>query len=247
MLPRIVGHRGAAAVAPENTLAGFRAAAEAGAAWVEFDVRLAGDGTTVVIHDATVDRTTDGRGAVSSLDAAALARLDAGSGFGGRFAGERLPTLAETLRECARLGLGVNIELKPDPGRVRQLAEAVAADLAALGTGAPAPVLLSSFSRAALEACAAVMPDRPRGYLAEELPERWLSDVLELGCLSVHLEAEALTAAGVKAVKAAGYLLAVYTVNDVAAASRLIGWGVDTIITDDPRAMAPLQTGEAMH
>ncbi|MGE5147834.1 MAG: glycerophosphodiester phosphodiesterase family protein, partial [Candidatus Eiseniibacteriota bacterium] len=86
-LPKLVGHRGAAALAPENTLAGFRAAAAAGVTAVEFDVRLSADGVPMVIHDATVERTTTGRGPVAAQSAAALGALDAGAWFGPRFRG----------------------------------------------------------------------------------------------------------------------------------------------------------------
>src|SRR5580704_12278143 len=91
-LPPVIGHRGAAAQAPENTLAGFRAARALGCAWVEFDVRLTVDGVPVVCHDDKLDRTSNGRGRISKLPLAAIRMLDAGSWFGPAFAGERIPT-----------------------------------------------------------------------------------------------------------------------------------------------------------
>jgi len=106
-------HRGASAHAPENTIASFQAALEAGADSIEFDVRLSGDGHPVVIHDATVDRTTDGRGEVASMPLAALRDLDAGSWKGRAFTGERVPTLGEALdllQDVPR----INMELKTD-------------------------------------------------------------------------------------------------------------------------------------
>src|SRR5690554_2395339 len=104
-LPRIIGHRGAAALAPENTLAAIRAADAAGVTWVEIDVRLAADGLAV-IHDALLDRTTNGTGPVSEASLSAIASLDAGAWFGTAFAGERVPTLEVALSEIQRLGLG---------------------------------------------------------------------------------------------------------------------------------------------
>src|SRR5690606_7962488 len=104
-LPRLIGHRGAPAIAPENTLAGFRAAAEAGAAAVEFDVRLSADGIPMVIHDATLDRTTNARGAVGTSTAAELGAVDAGAWFAPRFTGEGVPTLEAAIAELAGLGL----------------------------------------------------------------------------------------------------------------------------------------------
>ncbi len=110
-LPKLVGHRGACDVAPENTLPSFQRAVADGADIVEMDVRLSADGYPVVIHDATVDRTTDGTGLVSSLTLAQLSRLDAGAWFGASFAGARIPTLAEVLA-WARGKVGLLLELK---------------------------------------------------------------------------------------------------------------------------------------
>ena len=108
LMPAVVAHRGASAAAPENTLAAMRRAAEMGARWAECDVRLSADGVPVVIHDGTLDRTTDGRGALAAHTAAELARLDAGSWRDAAFAGEPVPTLAALLEEARRLGLGLN-------------------------------------------------------------------------------------------------------------------------------------------
>src|SRR5690606_3020467 len=114
--PRSAGevqaHRGASTVAPENTIAAFRAARDQGARWVELDVALLADGTPVVIHDVTLDRTTNGKGPLGEMTAADLAGLDAGSWFGAQFAGERLSTLPDVLTALGELGLNVNVEIK---------------------------------------------------------------------------------------------------------------------------------------
>src|SRR4051794_34519268 len=105
-LPKVIGHRGAKAYAPENTLAGIRTAAQQGARWVEVDVKLTRDGVPILMHDDTVDRTTNGKGAAATLDFAELRRLDAGAWFGPAFAGERIPTLEEALALVFDLDLG---------------------------------------------------------------------------------------------------------------------------------------------
>src|SRR5437016_8657258 len=97
-LPSVIGHRGAAAHAPENTLAGLRRAKELGCAWVEFDVRVTGDGALVLCHDGRLERTTTGRGRISEQTAASIRRCDAGSWFAPEFVGEIVPTLDEALR-----------------------------------------------------------------------------------------------------------------------------------------------------
>ncbi len=107
----VIAHRGASAYAPENTLSAFELAVEQGAHWFELDCTLSEDGEVVVIHDDTVDRTTNSKGAVSGLTVEQLARLDAGTWFDPKFAGERVPTLAEAL-DLARNRIGVYIEIK---------------------------------------------------------------------------------------------------------------------------------------
>src|SRR5260370_12288918 len=116
-LPSVIGHRGAAARAPENTLAGLRHAKELGCAWVEFDVRLTADGALVLCHDSRLERTTTGRGRLSAQTLASIRRCDAGGWFAPEVAGEAVPRLDEALRPAAELGLAANIEIQADPGR----------------------------------------------------------------------------------------------------------------------------------
>src|SRR5262245_47829973 len=124
--PRVLAHRGGGTLAPENTLAGLRAAAGHGFRGVEFDAKLTRDGVAVLMHDETLDRTTNGRGPVAQTDWAALKRLDAGRWCNRRFAGETVPTLTAALRMCADLGLWPNVEIKACPGRETETGEAVA-------------------------------------------------------------------------------------------------------------------------
>lgn len=236
-LPPIIGHRGAAAVAPENTLAGLRAAAAAGARWVEVDAKLSADGVVVLMHDDMLDRTTNGTGPVARQDFAMLAALDAGSWFGPAFAGEKIPTLRDLFDTLAALDMGANIEIKPCPGRERETALAVAdLVLAHWPAHLPAPVL-SSFEPASLDAVRERAPDLPRGYLVEALAPGWQQEVEALGCSSLHLEAKDITADVIAAAQAAGLPIAAWTVNDSATATALRAAGVTAIITDDPAAL----------
>src|SRR5208282_785001 len=136
-LPPVIGHRGAAAYAPENTLAGFCVAKSLGCAWVEFDVRLTADDEPVICHDDRLDRTAGVRGCISKLPLAAIRQLDAGSWFGGSFTGEHIPTLDEALLCCRKLGLGVNVEIKAGRGRGASTAAVVASCLARLADSVP--------------------------------------------------------------------------------------------------------------
>jgi glycerophosphoryl diester phosphodiesterase len=236
-LPAVVGHRGAAAYAPENTLEGIREAQRRGARWVEVDAKLTADGVVVLMHDETLDRTTNGRGPVAAAPYAGIAGLDAGAWFAPAWRGAHVPTLAAALALLSDLDMGVNIEIKPCPGRDRETAEAVVGVVRRdRGPGRPAP-LLSSFSRDSLAAARDSGPELPRGLLVWEYPVDWAAAAAELGCVSVHCADEYLTPDWAAAVRAAGHGLAVYTVNDPARALELRGWGVHSIITDRPDAL----------
>lgn len=236
-VPRLIGHRGARLTSPENTLAGIRQARKEGASWVEFDVKLTSDGQAVLIHDETVDRTTNGKGLVRQMTVAELRRFDAGVRFGPAWRGERIPTLVEALALMAELDMGFNLEVKPCPGREAETARVALADVARhWPRERPAPVI-SSFKPAALAAAREAAPHLPRGFLAETLPTDWLARMAELECRTVHPCWRALTKAQVAAARAAGYPLLVWTVNEPARARELVAWGVDSLITDCPAVL----------
>ena len=146
-LASVIGHRGAAARAPENTLAGLRKAKALGADWVEFDVMLSGDGVPVLIHDETLQRTTDGRGGSRATRRPRSRVLDAGAWFGPAFTGERIPTLTEAVSLLLELGLNANVEIKPSTGEAEATGEVVAGALRRLWPEDGPRLLLSSFER----------------------------------------------------------------------------------------------------
>ncbi|MBR9972302.1 glycerophosphodiester phosphodiesterase family protein [Magnetospirillum sulfuroxidans] len=226
-LPPVIGHRGAAGLAPENTLASFALAADLGCAMVEFDVRLSADRVPVVFHDDILDRCTDGFGPVAALTLAQLKRLDAGGG-------QSIPTLAEVLTLCLERHLAVNIEIKPDGGRERETTDiALSAAGALWPSDRPLP-LVSSFSGKALEWARQVAPHWPRGLLAERLPPAWrrLADVY--GCATINLRHSWLTAARVAEIKASGLEVLAYTVNRKGRAEKLWFRGVSAVFSDRP-------------
>ncbi|MBV9554224.1 MAG: glycerophosphoryl diester phosphodiesterase [Alphaproteobacteria bacterium] len=233
-LPPVIGHRGAAAHAPENTLAGFRAARALGCTWVEFDVRLTGDGTLVVCHDDALGRTTDGTGRISRLPVDAIRRCDAGSKFAPLFAGEQVPTLAQALTLCGELGLEANVEIKAERGRAAATVAAVAAYVGGAGKNSGPPMLISSFLPDAAAAAAMLLPEVPRGMLWRKLPRGWRRIAAALGCTTIHLGHTELNSATVAQVTEAGYPLLAYTVNDPARARQLFGWGVASVFSDAP-------------
>lgn len=233
-LAPVIGHRGAAARAPENTLAGLRRAHELGAAWVEFDVMLSGDGVPILIHDETLERTTDGHGAVPDHGLAAIRELDAGAWFAPAYAGERVPTLEEAIDLLLALGLGANVEIKPAEGHAAATGEAVAAGLAARWPVDGPPLLLSSFERPALAAALQTAPAIPRGLLAERLPADWEQAMTGLACTTLHLDQKVVSAELLAPLTAAGVPVLCYTVNDPGRAKELLGLGVAALFTDVP-------------
>ncbi len=242
--PRVLAHRGGGSLAPENTIAAIAFGAARGHRAVEFDAMLARDGVPVLIHDPTLDRTTDGRGAVSRYTAAELARLDAGGWHSALFAGEPVPALARALESCRALRVWANVEIKPAPGAEEATGAAVARTVAAACAGelraggdrardvAPSVPLLSSFAPEALSAARLAAPDLPRALLCTALPRDWRERLAALGCVSLHCDHRRLGPAQAQAVKRAGFWLLCYTVDDRARALELMAWGVDAICTD---------------
>lgn len=239
-VPRVIGHRGAAGHAPENTLAALKIAASLGVRWVEFDVKLAASGGPVLFHDETLERTTDGKGKVAETSLARLRELDAGAWYQARFRGERIPTLEEALVVLARFDLGANVEIKPCPGRERETGETVARALKSLWPGRlPAP-LISSFHAGALAQAAAAAPEFPRALIFREVPENWRALAEETGATSIHCNHQFLDRARVAGLRGAGYAVRAYTVNDVRAAAQLFSWGVESVFTDYPERILGL-------
>ncbi len=223
--PRILAHRGGGKLAPENTLGAIRLGAQMGFKGVEFDVMLAGDGTPVLMHDETLQRTTNGRGRVAELSHAHMASFDAGKG-------ERIPRFEEAARLCRELGLWANVELKPAQGHERRTGDAVARMAAEHWRGAPLQPVLSSFSPLALAAARQAAPQLPRGLLVGRIPSRWREMLQDLECFALHANYRALNARITDEAHQAGCAVLAWTVNDRRAARKLLGWGVDCLVTD---------------
>jgi glycerophosphoryl diester phosphodiesterase len=230
--PRFAAHRGAGKQAPENTLTAMRVGHAHGYRMVEFDVKLAADNVAFLLHDATLERTTTGRGRADALPWRELSRLDAGGWHSAKYAGEPLPTLAAIARWARAHGVACNIEIKPTPGRERETGAAVALDATALWRDAGVPPLLSSFSEDALDAARDAAPALPRALLLDTLPADWLDRLVRLECVALDAHHKALSAEIVKQARRAGYRVLTYTPNDPERVAELAAWGVDGIITD---------------
>jgi len=239
--PRLLAHRGGGTLAPENTLAALRKGFDSGFRAVEFDVMLAADLVPVLMHDAELGRTVHACGSVSSTPSELLSGMDAGRWFGAAFAGEPVPLYADAMHYCRTHDLWMNVEIKPAPGFERitgevvgSLTQAFYADrIAAMAdAGATDVPLFSSFSEEALAGAREKCPAIPRGLLFDVVPPDWRERLVKLDCVTLHCNHAKLTAETARAVSAAGYGLLCYTVNTMARAEELFGWGVDAICTD---------------
>jgi len=219
-LPQVIGHRGAMAYAPENTLASFREARRRGARWVEIDVKLTADRVPILMHDASLTRTMGIDRLVAETPRAELPA--------------EVPTFEQAIACFLELGLGCNVEIKPCEGREAETARVTVETLRRAWPAAlPAP-LLSSFKDESLKAAMDAAPEFARALLLGELVDGWPMRAQAVGATGMNVGRRKLTAAGAVAIKRAGYALSVWTVNDPDEARALVGMGANCIITDAP-------------
>jgi glycerophosphoryl diester phosphodiesterase len=231
--PRLIAHRLGGALAPENTLAGLAVAARLGCKAVEFDVMLSSDGVPLVIHDETLERTTNGNGNVAEHEWQALRLLDAGAKYHAAFAGEKIPGFTDVLAACAKYGILPNVEIKPAKGFDVETAEAVVHTIAEHWRGSTLP-LLSSFSYAALKTVRDMAPHLPRALEVVAVPADWQAQVNALGCAGFHASAKDNSLECLNECRRHGLPMAIWTVNDVRLATDLFAAGIDAVFSDRP-------------
>ena len=237
IVPPIIGHRGAGCHAPENTLASICRAAVLGVRWVELDARLSRDFEVILLHDDTVDRTSDGSGLVAEKDWAELQALDAGAWYGEAFSGARIPSLRQAITVLAELGLGANIEIKPRAGREDVTGRIVARLLNEEWPAALPIPLISSFNLETLIAAQDVAPNIPRALAVSTIPEDWWEQLVELGSNALHCDHKHISVGQVLEVIDAKCVLRCFTVNEADRARTLYDWGVEAVFTDYPERM----------
>ena len=240
-LPLWVAHRGAGRLAPENTLAAFRLGAAHGYRAFECDVKLSADGVPFLLHDATLERTTSGRGVAGELDWSALSRIDAGTWHSRAYAGEPLPSLQTLAAYLRANAFALDLEIKPTPGTDHHTGQVVGREAARLWAGADAPPLLfSSFRPEALAGARETAPHIPRALLLDTLWPGWLDVAQQLGCSAVISNYNAMSAQALGQIHGAAMRGLVYTVNDPAPAAWLQSIGIDGIITDAVDRFSPV-------
>jgi glycerophosphoryl diester phosphodiesterase len=237
--PRIIAHRGGGSLAPENTLAAMKRGIGLGFRGVEFDVKLARDEVPFLLHDDTLDRTSNGSGPGNALVSGELAKLDAGGWYSAEYAGEPIARFDAVAKFLIEHDAWANVEIKPSAECDEATGKAVALAARELWQGVALKPVLSSFSLTALRAAKLAVPELPYGYLVDDIPGDWENILRELDCVALHCNAKKLTRGVAAAAKSAGYGLLVWTVNDVARARELLSWGVDALVTDRLDLIAP--------
>ena len=230
--PKWIAHRGAGKLAPENTLAAFQLGAQYGYRMFECDAKLSRDGVIFLMHDAELERTTNGVGNAGSLDWSVLSQLDAGSWHSASYKGESLPTLESLAQFCISHGYFLNIEIKPIPGTEAITGSTVADEAMRLWQGQSIPPLLTSFKTESLVAAKQTAPSLPRGLLLDNLWEGWLDVATNLECVAIVCNYKLWNMALVETVHAQKMRCLSYTVNGQDIANSLIALGTDGIITD---------------
>ncbi|MEX8191915.1 glycerophosphodiester phosphodiesterase [Comamonas guangdongensis] len=252
--PRWIAHRGAGKLAPENTMSAFRLGAQHGYRMFECDAKLSRDGVLFLMHDAGLERTTNGHGTGGDKSMGELAQLDAGSWHSRAYAGEPLPTLEALARWCLANHLHLNVEIKPTPGQEEETGRACGELMNRIWPQAEVQPLFTSFQPDALKGARETAPHIPRGLLVDKLADAKgtspgdidLKTALDLGCSAMVLNHALWTPELVAKVHGAGLRCSSYTVNDQWAAQRLIALGTDGIITDRVDMFSPAQTGSQL-
>lgn len=232
--PKTIGNRGAAAYAPENTLAGIHAAADMGVEMVMLSVKLTRDGTAVLFHDDDLIRTTGAGAHMAETDAATVAELDAGSWFGDSFIGEGVPLLEDALDAALERGLAVALDLRPCAGREVETAEAALDAATRIWPEDTAPPVLASASHVTLETCRDMLPEWPRALILEKPAENWAEMADYIAAAAIFIDNAGITRDEAEEVIEAQKPVIVIGVNDPHHAQELMRWGIDAVVTDAP-------------
>lgn len=239
---RFVAHRGAGLSAPENTLAAFQHGFDMGYRMFECDAKISADGVVYLLHDATLDRTTNAQGPAHHYVWDEIRQLDAGSWHSEWFAGSGIPSLEQVAKFCIERNCLLNIEIKPSPGFEFLTGSHVARQAMEFWSGQQVLPLITSFKRDALQSAMISAPQLPRGLLMHELSEDWHDAVKAMQCKAVACHYPVYTQSLVQEFQEHGLHCMAYTVNDADQAIELLKMGVDTIITDEMTFARALST-----
>jgi glycerophosphoryl diester phosphodiesterase len=229
----VIAHRGASGNAPENTMAAFRKAVALGATFIETDLHLSRDARFVAMHDATLNRTTNGQGAVHDMTLAELRKLDAGSWFGSEFAGERIPTLDEILEFSKKNDVVFYLEMKP--------AGSWGGEHALIGalreSGEIPRTVVISFDASIVLSLRKIEPTLMTGLLYDGQVEKPIQKAVEIGARQLAVRGDLVTPALIAEARKKDLQIVCWTVNHPAHMRMLIAAGVDGIMSDYPERL----------
>lgn len=237
-LPKIIGHRGAKDLAPENTIPSLEASVEHNLKWIEVDVKTSKDNVPFLLHDDLLDRTTSGRGYPYNYLYKEILNLDAGSWFNRKFSNTYPPTLEEVLIFCLGKKIGLNIELKPNKGKERINVNAISSLMKK--NKFSVQYYFSSFDYFSLKLMRRKMPHAALGYLIYNFDEKKLTSILEdslnLHCFSIGFDINIINRTLVKNCKEKSLIVTVYSNNNIEYRTAVELWaiGVDSIFVDNP-------------
>lgn len=228
----IIGHRGVAGIAPENTLAGFRKAAALGLNWVEFDVQRCASGEWILMHDHTLARTTNGHGFVSKVSYDRIKNLDAGSWFSAKFRTERVPLLAEALHCLLELNIHPNIEIKSFSPPPPALAKSFLMQLTSFWPASKPLPLVSSFNLELLIQLRKAHPSLPIGYLIKNHPQLGVKKALHYHFNTLHCSHKAFHHLTLLPLVAKHIPILIYTINNYQRIEALLQAGATAVFSD---------------
>lgn len=230
----LIAHRGASAYAPENTMEAIRLAAKMGAKWIETDVQLTADGHLVMVHDATLNRATNGSGYVARTKLADIVGLDSGSWFSADYEGARTVTLEDYLTTILDKGLNLQLELKEISGLEEPLVEAVCAMVQKLWSIGENGIFLSGLSERCMRLAAKLLPDVPRGLATAAMPLDPKARLEETDCQILHQQASFVSEQDMERLRADNIEFAIATVNNPVEARYFLDHGAQSVPSDRP-------------
>lgn len=231
---KLIGHRGTAGLRPENTLCSFTHAAELGLNWIEFDVQLTSDNQWAVMHDETIDRTTNGHGKICDYTLAELSQFEAGLWYQPTYPKQAIPTLLDTVKLAAKLNLQMNIEIKGATDQPQKYADKMASFLAQYANLFASLPLVSSFDTEAIIALRKLLPNLPIAYLIDNFTEETIAIAQQHNFTSINCNVKTITEQDLALATKNQIPVLLYTVNEPALAKLWLERGVTAIFTDRP-------------
>jgi len=233
--PPVIAHRGAGTTSPENTLAAVKDACAQGAKWIEVDVKITYDGVPILMHDESLERTTNGTGLVADTSWDDIKELDAGVKCNSRFKGEKIPALSDFMHAVVDADMNVVVEMKPCPGRARATTMVTMIEMSKVWPEKDKLPVISSFDIESLQISAQMEPHWPRCLLMDSWNEDWREKFDKVNAALITFPEKDLTTERIEEINKLRIPLLAYTVDDPVRAKELLSYGVKAVYTGCPK------------